>query len=93
VWSCCSSLLSCLQGRQPLECRVRPEGVVIPEPAIIKELRLWSCGEQLSVEELIAEPPVEQFRESVFQRLIALDLRLIRFGGHIPKGGYGVPNG
>ena len=63
--SCCSSLLSCLQGRTPLEGGVRPERVVLPAPAIGQVLQLWSYGEQLVVEELIPEPAVERLGESV----------------------------
>ena len=37
---------------------MRPECVVLPAPAISEELRLRSGGEQLGVEELIAEPAV-----------------------------------
>ena len=44
VWSCGNSLLSCLQGRTPLEGRVRPERVVLPTPTIGQDLRLRSCG-------------------------------------------------
>jgi hypothetical protein len=44
---------------------VRPDCVVLPAPAIGQDLRLWSCGEQLGVEELIPEAAVEGFRESV----------------------------
>jgi hypothetical protein len=55
MWSCCSSLLSCLQGRQPLEGRVRPERVVLPAPAIGEELSLRCRCKQLGIDELI--PP------------------------------------
>ena len=49
----------------PLEGRVRPERVVLPAPTIGQDLRLRSCGNQLGVEELIPEPAIERFRESV----------------------------
>jgi len=42
-----------------------PERVVLPAPVISQELGLGSCGEKLGVEELIPEPSVELFRESV----------------------------
>jgi hypothetical protein len=64
-WSCCSSWLSCLQGRTPLEGRMRPECVVLPAPAISQELSLGSRGEQLGVEELIPEASVERFYKAV----------------------------
>jgi len=41
------------------------ESVALPAPAIGQDLRIWGCGEQLSVEELIPEPSVGGFRESV----------------------------
>ncbi len=44
---------------------MRPECVVLPAPTIGQDLRLRSGGEQLSVEELIPEPAIERFRESV----------------------------
>jgi hypothetical protein len=65
VWSCGNSLLSCLQGRTPLEGRVRPERVVLPTPTIGQDLRLRSCGKELGVEELISEPAIERFCDSV----------------------------
>ena len=58
MWSCCRSLLSCFQGRQSLEGRVRPERVVLPAPTIGQDLRLRSCGEQLGVQELTPESAV-----------------------------------
>jgi hypothetical protein len=58
MWSCCIPLLSCLQGGQPLEGRVRPEGVALGAPTISQDLGLRSCGEWLGVEELIPEPAV-----------------------------------
>jgi len=42
-----------------------PERVVLPAPAIIQELGLGCCAEQLGVEELIPEPSVERFRKAV----------------------------
>ena len=42
--------------------------------AISQDLRLESCGEQLSVEEFISEPAVERFRESVLPWRAWLDV-------------------
>jgi hypothetical protein len=53
---------------------VRPECVVLPAPAISQQLSLWSCGEQLSAEELIPEPAVERFRKAVLPRGSRLDV-------------------
>ena len=39
---------------------MRPEFVVQPAPPISQEQSLKSCGEQLDIDELIAEPPVER---------------------------------
>jgi hypothetical protein len=38
---------------------MRTDGVVLPAPAVGQDMGLRSCGEQLSVEELISEPAVE----------------------------------
>ncbi len=62
MWSCCSALLSCLQGRTPLEGRMRPEGVSSqPQrwPSGGPALDLSHRGEQLDVEECVPEPAVE----------------------------------
>jgi len=40
------------------------EYVELPAPAISRELGLWSCDEQLSVEELIPELSGERFRKA-----------------------------
>jgi len=45
-----------------------PERVVLPAPAIGEELGLGSRGEQLSVEELVPEPPVERLGKAVLPR-------------------------
>lgn len=45
-------------GRIPLDSRMQPERVVLPNPTIGQDLRLQSCGEQLSIEELIAESAI-----------------------------------
>jgi hypothetical protein len=58
---------------------MRPERVVLPAPAISQELSLWSRGEQLGVEELISEPPVERHGKAIFPRGSGLDVG--RFGG------------
>ncbi len=65
MWSCCSSLLSCTRGREPLEGQVRPECDGLPAPTVRQDLRLRSSGEQLAVQELIAEAAVARFRETV----------------------------
>jgi hypothetical protein len=74
MWSCCRSLLSCLQGRQPLEGRVRPDCVVLPAPTIGKDLRLWSRGEKLGVEELIPEPAIGRLGKAFLPRRSWLDV-------------------
>ena len=61
-------MLSCFQGRQPLERRVRPDRVVLPAPTIGQDLRLKSCGEQLGVEEFIPEPAIERLGKAVIPR-------------------------
>ena len=61
-------MLSCFQGRQPLEGRVRPDRVVLPVPTIGQDLRLRSCGEQLGVEEFIPEPAIERLGKAVLPR-------------------------
>ena len=53
---------------------MRPERVVLPAPAISQELSLWSRGEQLGVEELIPEPPVERLSKAVLPRGSGLDV-------------------
>ena len=67
-------LLSCLQGRTPLEDRARPKGVELPSPAIGEELSLGCCGEKLGVEELISESSIERFRKAVLPRGSRLDV-------------------
>jgi hypothetical protein len=39
--------------------------VVLPAPAISLELSLWRRGEQLGIEELVPEPPVERLGKAV----------------------------
>ena len=56
-----------------------PESVILPSPTIGQNLRLWGCGNQSSVEELIPEPAIERFRESVLPRGSWRDVR--RAGG------------
>ena len=58
---------------------MRPECVVLPAPTIGQDLRLRSGGKQLSVEELIPEPAIERFRESVLPGGSRRDVR--RAGG------------
>jgi hypothetical protein len=53
---------------------MRPERVVQSAPANIQELSLWSRGEQLGVEELIPEAPVERLGIAVLPRGSALDI-------------------
>ena len=53
---------------------MRPECVVLPAPSISQELSLGSRGEQLGVEELIPEPAIERFRESVLPGRSRCDL-------------------
>jgi hypothetical protein len=53
---------------------MRPGRVVLPAPAISQELSLWSRGEQLGVEELIPEPPVERLGKAVLPRGSGLDV-------------------
>ena len=48
---------------------------VLQAPAISQQLSLWSRGEQLGVEELIPEPPVERFGKAVLPRRSRLDIR------------------
>jgi len=47
---------------------VRPEGVVLPAPAIGQALGLIHRGEQLGVEELVPEPAVERLGKTVLPR-------------------------
>jgi len=51
-----------------------PERVVLPAPAIGQDLRLRSCGEQRSVEELIPESAVERLGKAVLPRGSWLDV-------------------
>jgi hypothetical protein len=51
-----------------------PERVALPAPAINQQLRLWSCGEQLSIKELISEPSVERLRNAVLPPGSRLDI-------------------
>jgi hypothetical protein len=74
LWPCCRSLLSCLQGRTPLEGRVRPESVGFPAPAIGQDLSLWGCCEQRGIEELIPESSIERLGEAVLPQGSRLDV-------------------
>jgi hypothetical protein len=47
---------------------MRPQGVVLPAPAISQGLGLAHGGEQLSVQELIPEPSVERLGKALLQR-------------------------
>jgi len=40
----------------------------LPTPTIDHDLRLWICGEQLGVVELIPESAIERFGGSVFSQ-------------------------
>ncbi len=44
---------------------MRPEGVILPAPAIDQAIELSHRGEKFDVEELIPEPAVELFSEPV----------------------------
>jgi len=55
-------------GRTHREVRIRPEGVVLPAPAVCQALGLSHRGEQFSVEELIQEPAVERLSKAVLSR-------------------------
>ena len=67
-WSSGSCLLSCFQWHSPLEGQMRPESDVLPAPAVGEELSLESRGEQLRVQELIAESPLERLGSAVLPR-------------------------
>lgn len=47
---------------------MRPQGVVLPAPAISQGLGLAHAGEQLSVQELIPEPAVVRLGKPVLPR-------------------------
>ena len=47
---------------------MRPEGVVLPAPAIGQALGFRHRGEKLGVEEFIPEPAVEQLGKAVLER-------------------------
>ncbi len=47
---------------------MRPQGVVLPPPAISKGLGLGHGCEQLGVQELIPEPAVERLGKAVLPR-------------------------
>ena len=48
-----------LQGRMPLERRIRSVGVVLDAVLLSQQLGFLHRGEQLDVQELISEPAVE----------------------------------
>ena len=54
---------------------MRPEVVVLPEPAIGQALGLSHRGEQLGVEEFIPKPTVEGFSKAVLPWGAWLDVR------------------
>jgi hypothetical protein len=43
-----------------MEGRVRPQGVVLPAPAIRQSMSLGHCGEQLGVQKLIPERTIKK---------------------------------
>ena len=53
---------------------MRPEGVVLPAPAIGQALGFRHRGEQLGVEEFIPEPAVERLGKAVLPRCSWFDV-------------------
>ncbi len=47
---------------------MRPQGVVLPAPAISQGLGLGHGGEQLGVQEFVLEPTVERLGKAVLPR-------------------------
>ena len=62
-WSGRFPLLEDLQGRMPLERRVRSVGVVLDSMLLSQQLGFLHRGEQLDVQEFIPEPAIERFHE------------------------------
>ena len=54
---------------------MRPEGVVLPTPAISQGLGLGHGREQMGLKEFILDPGVERFRKPFLPRGSGLDVR------------------
>ena len=68
-----------LGGRCPVaEGRMRPDGVVMPAPALDDDLRLAKSVEDLSVEQLVPKPGIE-----------ALDVAILPWAARSDVGGLG----
>ena len=56
------------QGRMPLKGRMRPQGVVLPAPAVSQGLGLGHGVKRLGVREFMPEPAVERLSRAVLPR-------------------------
>jgi hypothetical protein len=67
---------------------MRPNGVVVPAPLFDQHLCLLECIEDFSVQQLIAELPVEGFVVAVFPWAAGFDVKCIH-----PNTPQPLPNG
>ena len=73
LWTFCSSLLSCLQGRTPLLGRVWPDGIALPASSICQGLLHRSREKHLNAPELTTEPDIKELNIAILSGRSMLD--------------------